>query len=308
MSIFCVGQTAYDIAVPMEEPLRENKKYRITDTFECGGGPAFNAACLCGKWGAKSYLISKIGMDDHGEKIRKSLYRYNVDTKYVIQSKKIQTPYSMILVGKEKGSRTIFNFPGTCQSVEWRMPEEEPAVILSDGHEPEISIRLIKKYPGAVSVADAGTFRESTYAVAQYVDYLICSEDFAEQYTSQKIDPERPQLCRTIFQKIEQINHKHVVITLGERGLLYRKEEGSLCYLPAFPVTAIDTTGAGDIFHGAFAFGLEQNWSMEENLRFSSYAAALSVQRMGGLTSVPDLKIVFSYTKENLKEKVLCRW
>lgn len=65
--ILCIGQSAYDITIPLSEPIVENQKYRIEQKLECGGGPAFNASCLCGMWGAGVCLISRIGTDDYGE-------------------------------------------------------------------------------------------------------------------------------------------------------------------------------------------------------------------------------------------------
>ena len=86
---------------------------------------------------------------------------------------------------------------------------------------------------------------------------------------------------------MEQINRKRAVVTLGARGLLYREEDGTLCHLPAYQVRAVDSTGAGDIFHGAFAYGLYRGYSLKENLRLGSAAAALSVQKLGSQTSIP---------------------
>ena len=127
--------------------------------------------------------------------------------------------------------------------------------------------------------------------VAEHADYLVCSEDFARQYTAEGIDLEDWEACKRIFQKVKEINHKTAVITLGDKGLLY-EEDGELRRLPAYPVKALDTTGAGDIFHGAFACGLYQRLPLLDNLRQSSAASAISVQTMGGQISIPELKTV----------------
>lgn len=287
MGIFCIGQSAYDITVPLKEPLIENQKYRVTDFQECAGGPALNAACLCASWGADTQLISRIGKDRYGRKLREILRESGVGMWYLIPDEEITTPHSLILTRPENGNRTIFNFPGEKEEVEYHIPAENADVILSDGHEPDITLEMLEKNTAAVSVVDAGTLRESTFAVAQKVDYLICSEDFARQYTDKKIDLENKEEYQEIFQKIERINQKHTIITLGERGVLYRKEDGEISHFPAYPVRAVDTSGAGDIFHGAFAYGLYRQFSLEENIRQSSMAAAISVQRRGSQLSIP---------------------
>ena len=68
-SIFCIGQSAYDITIPLDGAIRENQKYRVTQKEECGGGPAFNAAYLCAMWGEKVELISRIGNDTYGKRL-----------------------------------------------------------------------------------------------------------------------------------------------------------------------------------------------------------------------------------------------
>lgn len=289
MSIVCIGQSTYDISFPLEEPLAENRKYRILHPQECGGGPALNAACLCARWGAKTQLVSKIGTDAHGQALLHSLQAFGVGTDFLTVHADIQTPYSLIAFHPQTSHRTIFNFPGTPVPVPVSIPSGQVDVILSDGHEPDLSIQTLQAHPHAISMVDAGTLRDSTYAVCQKVDYLVCSEDFARQYTQKAITLENLQEDERIFQQIEAINHRHAVITLGERGLLYRNEAGQLTHLPAYPVHAIDTSGAGDIFHGAFAYGLAQSLPLEENLKQSSMASAISVQHVGGQTSIPGL-------------------
>lgn len=291
MGIVCVGQSAFDITVPIQEPVIDNRKYRIQTEVRCAGGPALNAACLCALWGVPVQLVSRIGRDNYGRQLREILKNYGVQTDYLIPDEEIRTPYSYIFVNTENGNRTIFNRPAVFSDISYQEEGLNPDVILSDGHEDQISIELIQKYPEAVSVIDAGSCRETTMHVAEHVDYLVCSEDFARQYTAEAVNLENWESCKRIFQKIKAINRKTAVITLGDKGLLY-EENGELQRLSAYRVKAADTTGAGDIFHGAFAYGLYQGLSLLENLRQSSAASAISVQTLGGQSSIPELKTV----------------
>ena len=295
--IFCIGQSAYDITIPLSGPIVENQKYRVEEKIECGGGPAFNAACLCGIWGADVCLISRLGQDEYGKKLHQTAEECGINVKYLIPDPDLETPHSYIFSNKINGSRTLFNFPGNPGKVDYRFPEEDVSVILSDGHEPEITLGAVQKYPHAFSLVDAGTCRESTLLVAEKVDYLVCSEDFACQYTGKKIDLDDWETCREIFHEIEQINGKYAVITLGEKGLLYRTC-GEMRRLPAYPAKAVDTTGAGDIFHGAFAYGLWKGMQLIDILKFSSMASSLSVRRAGSQTSIPKLPEVETELKK----------
>lgn len=287
MGIVCVGQSAFDIILPVQEPITDNQKYRIQTELH----PALNASCLCALWGAPVQLVSRIGKDRHGRKLKEILRNYGVGTDYLIPDETIMTPYSYIFVNTETGHRTLFNRPAVFSDIMYQEDGLNPDVILSDGHEDRISMELIRKYPQAVSVIDAGTCRETTMNVARHVDYLVCSGDFARQYAAEAVNLDDWEACGRIFHKVKDINHKTAVITLGEKGLLY-EEDGVLKRLPAYPVTAVDTTGAGDIFHGAFAYGLYRKLPFVENLKQSSAAAAISVQTLGGQISIPELKTV----------------
>lgn len=292
-TIFCIGQSAYDITIPLEGAICENQKYRITKKKECGGGPAFNAAYLCAMWGEKVELISRLGNDTYGKRLLEIASQAGIGTNYLIKDDKIETPHSYIFSNQKNGSRTLFNFPGEKQDVKYTYPDEKVSVILSDGHEPDISVEAIRYYKNAISIVDAGTCRESTMQVAKEVDYLVCSEDFARQYTGVAINLDDTQKTCQIFEEVEKINHKHAVVTLGEKGLLYRRD-GKITHMPAFKVKAIDTNGAGDIFHGAFAYGMHKKLDFYDVLKISSMASAISVQTLGAQSSIPQLTKVTS--------------
>lgn len=96
-------------------------------------------------------------------------------------------------------------------------------------------------------------------AGSKEVDYLVCSEDFARQYTGKTINLNDPKKVCEIFEEIEQINHKHAVVTLGEKGLLYRRD-GKITLMPAFKVKAVDTNGAGTFFMVHLHMRSSSNW------------------------------------------------
>lgn len=290
MAIFCIGQAAYDITAPYTGPLQANQKYRITEPHGCSGAPALNAACLCALWGAPAQLVARIGDDAYGALVRADLDRFGVGADHLIPDEGATTAYSVIAVDDATGERTIFNFPSHQHEVAYPVPEAEVDVILSDGHEPAASLAVMEAYPDAPSLVDAGTYRESTYEVAREVDFLVCSEDFARQYTGSPLeDPHDVRAVDELLTRIEGINNGVAVVTLGDRGLVYRDERGTPQHMPAFKAQAVDTTGAGDIFHGAFAYGLYAGLPIEENLRQCSMTSSLSVRTMGGLTSIPAL-------------------
>lgn len=296
--ILCIGQAVADVTIPLDGPLIENQKYELFEERFCGGGPAFNAACLCARWGAESYLAACIGSDERGKKIRNSLLESRVKTDFLKEWEGSRTAYSYIVVNRINGNRTVLNFPGAWKNAELPEPETNivPDVILADAHEPDMTLEALERWPEAKSVIDAGSCREYVMRVAPHMQYLVASRDFAEQLTGKTIDPDDMSAAEDIFSEVEKVNgglpESCAAVTLGDQGVLYRDASGVLRRMEAFSVKAVDTTGAGDLFHGAFAWALAEGKALPEILRISQAAAALSVTKPGGYPSIPEREAV----------------
>lgn len=288
--ILCIGHSAYDITLPMKDFPVENNKYGTNLKIEGGGGPAANAAYLLSKWGLDTTYIGLLGDDIYGKKIMAEFKSVGTDVSLVKIEQNYPTPYSVILVNTTNGSRTIINCKenhdgiDVCKS---KLKKVNPKIILFDGHELKLSLKALELFPKAISVLDAGSVREGTIALAKKVDYLITSENFALSYCHMDSLSCEEDYKECII-KLKNLSKGQIVVTLGERGLIY-EEEGDVKSLAAYKAKAIDTTGAGDIFHGAFTYGLYKGYSLLDNLRFSSKVSALSVEKLGGRQSIPDL-------------------
>jgi sulfofructose kinase len=188
----------------------------------------------------------------------------------------------MVIV-KPNGQRSVINYrkkTPVLSSNYFNIDQCNPRVILFDGHEPNLSLALAKQADARriPTVLDAGSVHLGTEKLIRQVDYLVVSEKFAHQYTSRR---NREQALRAL-QRITDT----VIITCGEDGLIWGKG-GTYGTLPAFPVKAIDTNGAGDAFHGAFCAGLSQGMSWEDVLQYASVAAAGCCTRLGGRDGLP---------------------
>lgn len=305
MSIVCVGQCAYDITFPIEEELKENQKYRIYHKFECIGAPAANASILCAMWGEDTMLISRIGTDIYGKQIKKGLESFHVCTKYLYEDREFATPISAIIANASNGYRTIFNCPGIQKALPFQYPKENVEVILVDGHELQASLEMLERHPKAISIIDAGTYKDETRLLAGKVDYLICSQDFAFQYTGIEVNIQNPDTWKKTYIKLKNLHKKQIVVTLGDKGLLYEQDH-QIAHMPAFLVTAIDSTGAGDIFHGAFAYCMKKGYALVDALKISSAASAISVQTVGGQPSIPSKMVVNEFLEVH-RENIILR-
>lgn len=292
MDVLCVGHAAWDISLFVSEYPRENTKCEIRTMLECGGGPAANAAYLLSLWGVRCALAATIGADLYGARMVQEFSAAGTDLTLLRQSPTSATPVSVILVNESNGSRTIINHKAPEEEPPLRLSPapawtQAPRVLLFDGHELEASLDAMRLFPEAHTILDAGSSRPGTLELARQVDYLVSSERFARQLSGLK-DLESPESQAAAVGALYRYNGKPVVITCGERGLLYGTDH-HVERLPAFPATAIDTTGAGDIFHGAMAYGVLAGLGWRETLRLAAAAAALSVAVRGGRTSIPRL-------------------
>ena len=314
MSILTVGLSCFDQFFFVSDYPKENTKNVAIDYFECGGSPSSNAAYLLGLWGEKCSHISHVGNDLYAEKIISELDSVGVNTSLIIKANNFQTPLSNIIVNSSTGDRTIvlrknlilpkidsFKIPATLDC----------DVILIDGHEPELSKKIIDEYPNAKVVMDGGSVRESNIELAKYTDYMVVSENFALNYSNIEIFNTKEDLFNALI-KLKAICRGKVVITLGERGSAYldynvmlaniknkneikditKYNDDLVIIIPSYKTDIVDTTGAGDIYHGAFTYGVSKNWTLEKTIDFSSKTAAISVSKKGVRSSMPTIDIV----------------
>jgi sulfofructose kinase len=295
MDVVCVGHATWDINLFVDGYPAENSKCEIHAMLECGGGPAANAAYLLSKWGVSCGIAASIGADAYGKRIADEFSAVGTDITWLDRDPDGVTPVSAIVVNQQNGSRTIINRKAANGGRTFKVPgdlksEPTPRVLLFDGHELEASLQAMAMFPNAKTILDAGSLRDGTRELAKRVDYLVSSERFACQMSGLP-DLESRERQAEAMAALYALNGHPVVITRGEQGMLLGDGQ-QIRQFPAFPAETVDTTAAGDIFHGAFAYGILTGLSIEETLRLAAAAAALSVAVRGGRTSIPALSRV----------------
>ncbi len=206
----------------------------------------------------------------------------------------LQTAF--IAIDKSKGTRTIF----------WKRPTRDPLrveelppdflsnaeFLLLDGLMKNVSLfgaRQARK-AGIPVMLDAGRVREGMRELARMCDYVVGSEEFAREL-GWKDDP------ASFRQEVRKHGFGITTITLGSRGsVTFADDEVISC--PAFPVETVDTTGAGDVFHGGYLYGLLQKWPLKDTIRFASAVAAMKCRKLGGRAGMPRLSEVQQFLQE----------
>ena len=288
MKILCIGHAAYDITTPVDTYPIENTKNRVHDRVECGGGPTATAAYLLGKWHMDTTFAGIVGKDLYGSRIKKEFEDINVDTRYLQMSEEHTTTSSFILANTSNGSRTTFAYrPSDMKMSDFEL-DFEPDIILMDGQEYEMSKKLLEKYPNAISIIDAGRSRKEIIELSKMVTYLVCSKEFAENVTEMKFNDDYSNK-EEVYKKLESIFLNNIVVTLEATGCLYKLND-EIKIMPSIKVKPVDSTGAGDIFHGAFTYGIAKGYDFETVLKLSNIAGAISVTRIGTRVSIPTLE------------------
>ncbi|MEW6037038.1 MAG: PfkB family carbohydrate kinase [Pseudomonadota bacterium] len=281
LDVLCVGHASFDLVFTVPHHPAADEKIFADALLACGGGPAANAAVTVARLGLKAGFAGYLGTDLYGERHLEELVEAGIDTGAVVRGSS-PTPLSAVLV-KPDGKRALVNYKGDTRPLPpqaFLPPATSASCILFDGHEPELSEPALAwgRSHGSVTILDAGSLHIGTEWLMFRVGHLVASEKFAAQWLG-KDDPEQalPALAERA---------PCVVITLGERGLIWRRgaESGRL---PAFPVEAVDTTGAGDVFHGAYAAGLAAGMDWPELLRYASAAGALCCTMLGARPGIP---------------------
>jgi len=279
LDVLCAGHACYDLVFSVKKHPDRDEKIFADNLVSSGGGPAANAAIAISRLGLNSGFAGYLGDDLYGEMHRKEFIQHQVNTQFILRGSS-PTPLSTVLV-KPDGKRALINYKGSTKPLAENaldFSSLKAKVILFDGHEPEISIKLLElarkhKIP---TVLDAGSLHTGTEKLMDRVDYLVASEKFACQYEGD---------VQTALSRLAKISPA-VVITLGEKGLIWQRDKQT-GNLPAKQIKAIDTTGAGDAFHGAFAAAIAKNMDWPDVLVYSSVAGTLCCTKMGARQGLP---------------------
>ena len=256
------------------------------------GGQVASAVVTCASLGLKTKYIGTLGDDERGRIQMESLRAAGIDLEHVQVRQGCANQSAYIIIDRTTGERTVLWRRDDCLRIEPSQiaPEQITCARLLhiDGHDTQAveHAARIARGAGMPVTVDVDTIYHGFDRVLPHVDYLIASSEFPVQWTNQS-DP---------FRALEMIQQEYrmrvAAMTLGAHGAL-ALEAGKFVYSPAFVVNCVDTTGAGDIFHGAFCYAILQRMPMREALDFSNAMAALNCMSLGargGIRGIDDVR------------------
>lgn len=271
-------------------------KLRIRQHMVLCGGQTATAMCACATLGLRVKYVGSIGNDDNGRRVREALCLHAVDASDV-RVHDARNQYAVILIDETTGERIVlWDRDERLNLSDTELPHEEfgrARVVHVDDVDVAAAIRVAQaaRIAGAVVTSDVEQLTERTEELVASVTIPI----FAEHAPAELVgvsDPERA------LRKLRMRHDGLLCVTLGDRGAM-ALEGDRLYHSPGFRVEAVDTTGAGDVFRGAFIYALLQGQTVGEILDFANAAAAASCTRVGAMNAVPTLEQIQRLLVEN---------
>jgi sulfofructose kinase len=291
-----VGLNATDTLIPLAEFPARGSKVEYTNASFLPGGQTASAVVACQSWGLRTRYVGKLGDDDAARLHRREFQRTGVDAR-LVEVPHAASPQSLILVDGG-GERTVL-----CRRDDRLLLEPtdlQPEWIVNaralhvDGYETAAATQAASwaHQAGVPVIADLDEIYPGVEELIRNVDYLIVSRDFPARLTGER------DLARALRIIRKKYDCRLTAATLGQDGVI-AWDGDRLLHRAAYRVHVVDTTGAGDIFHAGFIYGLLQGWNLERQLDFACAAAALNCTcsgARGGIRTVEDVERLMSTT------------
>lgn len=293
--VSCIGLAVHDVIFTVETLPAGPGKTHAAERHEAGGGPAANAAVAVATLGDSARFVGVVGDDLIGDSITNDLAARGVDTSTVRRLAGHRSPLSAVTVDRS-GERAIVNHSDPAMFAEAPPPTDDDLVgsstVLADVRWPEGAVAGLRwaRDNEVAGVLDYDVGDENGPELLTIASHVVFSAAALAGLTGTR-DPEGGLI------RARGMTSAWLAVTLGEKGTLWldgsdaRRE-------PAFSVDVVDTTGAGDIYHGVFALELGHGLDVRAAMRLASAAAALSCTRLGGRDGVPTRTELENFLKE----------
>lgn len=275
-----VGLNATDTLLLVPNFPSYGGKVRIAQEVTSCGGQVASALATAAKLGLRTKYIGTIGDDHRGELQLASLRETGIDLSDVEIRANCPNQSAYIVIDQTTGERTVFWSRPDCLTLDPSKISEAnigcARMLHIDGHDTPAVERAasIARSLGIPVTCDVDTIYPGFDRVLPYVDYLVSSTEFPARWTGE----ENHQKALELIQN--QYGMKVAAMTLGADGALARVD-GEFLQVPGYRVDCVDTTGAGDVFHGAFCYSILNEMTISEALRFSCAMAALNCTKLG---------------------------
>lgn len=294
-SVLCVGIATLDYIYRVDEMPKVAEKHRARDLVITSGGIAANAAVAIARLGGQAIFGGRLGDDGVAVEILNALHQEDVRCSYVRGFPGVKSPVSTILVDNE-GERLLVSYrDGSLTEEAYWLPQELPPgvdAVLGDTRWQEGAARMFRaaRRAGKPAVLDGDRAPEHPTVVTDSTHAAFSAQGLRE-LTGER-DPRQGLLA--LASKGQDVWY---AVTVGAEGVYYM-DQGAVAHAPAFPVEAVDTLGAGDVWHGALALALAEGQPLRRAIDFASATSALKCLTFGGRNGAPRRHEVMAFLAE----------
>lgn len=296
MDALFIGHNYTDVTFTTDYIPTGDEKH-VGDDYAFGvGGNAVVAAFTCAKFGLEPGLITQVANDRLGDVFLQRAAKYGIR----IYPRTVQKSSLSLILPNNKDKRAILR----CRDTEYLTKPHQVRLknvqaVHVDGHMPKVALDVLKKAreKSILTSLDGGAVRPQIEEILEYIDVAVLSEDFAAQMKFTEDE---------MFDYLAQKGVKIAAITYGSKGVSVM-ENGNRYRVSAVPVALekiVDTTGAGDVFHGSYIFSYIEhpNRSWQDHFKFARCASALCIQKLGAEPGIPTLEEVEELYKQTQQD------
>jgi sugar/nucleoside kinase (ribokinase family) len=272
------GLSILDIQYFTNKNLQNNTKLRAEENKISVGGPATNAAIAASFLGLNTTLVSPVGRHSLTDFVSGEFIKCAINHIDPAKSVDVNPLFSSIISNTTNGDRTVIYYLSDnlekAIASNIRLPENQAyKIALFDGYFIDLSIEIARqlKESGTTTMLDGGSWKPGLEKLLPYIDIVICSSDFLPPDTYNPVE---------VIEFLKSFGVSEIAITRGEKSILVGKRDG-LLEIPVAEVKAVDTCGAGDIFHGAFCAFYPAERNFEKALKKASQVASFSCEYRG---------------------------
>ena len=283
-----MGCAAMDIVAVVDHIPAVDEKTHALAMDRHGGGPVGTALTVVARMGLRAAFAGQVGDDFAGHFVMDEFKREGVNLRGEVVHKAAQSQISLVLVDRASGKRTVVSGRGELADAACDRMRHEMArrcrILHVDGYDMDVAICFADeaRLAGAAVVYDAGSVKPGCEDLLGRSDVALVSRVFAEQLYGHR---DWELVCRELRLR----GPSYVGVTLGEEGAVAFDGEEFFA-VPAFPVAVMDTTGAGDVFHGALDVGILRGWAFKDCVVFGSAVAAMKCRELGGRAGIPSFE------------------
>lgn len=285
MDVVGIGTPYYDMVINVSKMPGLDGAVGANEAFYQGGGKVATAMAAAARLGRSAGMMAKVGENHRGQFIIND-FRYNgVDTSAIIvDAPGTSSPFCLSLSEEEHKTRIFIGKEGTAgellpEEIDYEYLGKAKYLHLENGRPASAAAALFAREHGIVTVMDADNYQEGIVKLLPCLDVFIASEFF---YRDMFGNLPYEEGCRKLG------GRPTVIVTLGSRGSVGMTAQDGFFRTESFQVPVRDTTGAGDVFHGAYIVGLLEGMDAPECARFASAVSAIKCTCFGGRTGIPN--------------------